>query len=67
VAADEVVKTGLPWTRGKYVLAVVPASRRLDLRLVHESFRPEPSSVAGMHPSPPALRIGHAPDPQHSL
>jgi Ala-tRNA(Pro) deacylase len=38
VAADEVLKTVAFRTRGKYVLAVVPASRRLDLRLVRESL-----------------------------
>jgi Ala-tRNA(Pro) deacylase len=38
VAADEVLKTVAVRTRGRYVLAVVPASRRLDLRLVRESL-----------------------------
>jgi Ala-tRNA(Pro) deacylase len=38
VAADQVLKTVALWTGGKYVLAVVPASRRLDLRLVHEAL-----------------------------
>jgi Ala-tRNA(Pro) deacylase len=38
VAADEVLKTVAVRTRGKYVLAVVPASRRLELRLVRESL-----------------------------
>jgi Ala-tRNA(Pro) deacylase len=38
VAADEVLKTVVVRTRGRYVLAVVPASRRLDLRLVRESL-----------------------------
>ena len=38
VAADEVLKTVAVRTRGKYALAVVPASRRLDLRLVRESL-----------------------------
>jgi Ala-tRNA(Pro) deacylase len=36
VAADEVLKTVALRSGGKYVLAVVPASRRLDLRLVRE-------------------------------
>jgi prolyl-tRNA editing enzyme YbaK/EbsC (Cys-tRNA(Pro) deacylase) len=38
VAADEVLKTVAVRTRGTYVLAVVPASRRLELRLVRESL-----------------------------
>ena len=38
VAADEVLKTVAVRTRGRYALAVVPASRRLDLRLVRESL-----------------------------
>jgi Ala-tRNA(Pro) deacylase len=36
VAADEVVKTVALCSQGKYVLAVVPASRRLELRRVRE-------------------------------
>jgi Ala-tRNA(Pro) deacylase len=38
VAADEVLKTVAVRTRASYVLAVVPASRRLELRLVRESL-----------------------------
>jgi Ala-tRNA(Pro) deacylase len=38
VAADQVLKTVALWTGGKYALAVVPASRRLDLRLVHQAL-----------------------------
>jgi prolyl-tRNA editing enzyme YbaK/EbsC (Cys-tRNA(Pro) deacylase) len=38
VAADEVLKTVGLRSKGKYVLAVVPASRRLELRLVRESL-----------------------------
>jgi Ala-tRNA(Pro) deacylase len=38
VTADEVLKTIALQTRGKYVLAVVPASRRLDLRLVRDAL-----------------------------
>jgi Aminoacyl-tRNA editing domain len=38
VAADEVLKTVAVRTRGTYVLAVVPASRRLELRLVRKSL-----------------------------
>jgi Ala-tRNA(Pro) deacylase len=38
VAADQVVKTVALWTGGKYVLAVLPASRRLELRLVHQAL-----------------------------
>ena len=37
VAAEEVLKTVALWTGGKYVLAVVPASRRLELRRVREA------------------------------
>jgi Ala-tRNA(Pro) deacylase len=36
IAADDVVKTVALVTRGGYVLAVVPASWRLDLRLVRD-------------------------------
>jgi Ala-tRNA(Pro) deacylase len=36
VAAEEVLKTVALWTGGKYVLAVLPASRRLELRRVRE-------------------------------
>jgi Ala-tRNA(Pro) deacylase len=38
VAANEVLKTVALWTGGKYVLAVVPASRRLDLRRAREAL-----------------------------
>jgi Ala-tRNA(Pro) deacylase len=38
VSADQVVKTVALWTGGKYVLAVLPASRRLELRLVHQAL-----------------------------
>ena len=38
VAAEEVLKTVALWTGGKYVLAVVPASRRLELRRVREAL-----------------------------
>jgi Ala-tRNA(Pro) deacylase len=38
VAADEVLKAVALWTGGKYVLAVVPAPRRLDLRRVREAL-----------------------------
>ena len=38
VAAEEVLKTVALWTGGKYVLAVVPAARRLDLRRVREAL-----------------------------
>jgi Ala-tRNA(Pro) deacylase len=38
VAADQVLKTVALWTGGKYALAVLPASRRLDLRLVHQAL-----------------------------
>jgi Ala-tRNA(Pro) deacylase len=38
VTADEVVKTVALRSGGKYVLAVLPASRRLELRLVRETL-----------------------------
>ena len=38
VAAEEVLKTVALWTGGKYVLAVVPASRRLDLRRARQAL-----------------------------
>ncbi|HET7519451.1 MAG TPA: YbaK/EbsC family protein [Actinomycetes bacterium] len=46
VAADEVLKTVALWTGGKYVLAVVPASRRLDLRLVHDALEDSAARLA---------------------
>jgi Ala-tRNA(Pro) deacylase len=46
VAADEVLKTVAVRTRGKDVLAVVPASRRLDLRLVRESLEDPDARLA---------------------
>ncbi|HEY6707675.1 MAG TPA: YbaK/EbsC family protein [Actinomycetota bacterium] len=46
VAADQVLKTVALWTGGKYVLAVVPASRRLDLRLVHEALEDSAARLA---------------------
>ncbi|HWD45746.1 MAG TPA: YbaK/EbsC family protein [Actinomycetota bacterium] len=46
VAADEVLKTVAVRSRGKYVLAVVPASRRLDLRLVHEALEDSAARLA---------------------
>jgi Ala-tRNA(Pro) deacylase len=46
VAADEVVKTVALWTGGKYALAVVPASRRLDLRLVREALEDPAARLA---------------------
>jgi Ala-tRNA(Pro) deacylase len=39
VAAEEVLKTVALWTGGKYALAVVPASRRLELRRVREALK----------------------------
>jgi Ala-tRNA(Pro) deacylase len=38
VAADSVVKTVALRSHGRYVLAVLPASRRLDMRLVHHAL-----------------------------
>jgi prolyl-tRNA editing enzyme YbaK/EbsC (Cys-tRNA(Pro) deacylase) len=38
VAAEEVLKTVALWTGGKYVLAVVPASRRLELRRARQAL-----------------------------
>jgi Ala-tRNA(Pro) deacylase len=46
VAADEVLKTVAIRTRGKYALAVVPASRRLDLRLVREALEDPAARLA---------------------
>jgi Ala-tRNA(Pro) deacylase len=46
VAADEVLKTVALRSQGKYVLAVVPASRRLDLRLVHEALEDSAARLA---------------------
>jgi len=43
VAAEEVLKTVALWTGGKYVLAVVPASRRLDLRRARAAL-PDPGA-----------------------
>jgi Ala-tRNA(Pro) deacylase len=46
VAADEVLKTVALWTGGKYALAVVPASRRLDLRLVRAALEDPAARLA---------------------
>ena len=46
VAADEVLKTVALWTGGKYVLGVVPASRRLDLRRVREALEDSAARLA---------------------
>ena len=46
VAADEVLKTVALWTGGKYVLAAVPASRRLELRLVHDALEDSAARLA---------------------
>jgi Ala-tRNA(Pro) deacylase len=46
VAADEVLKTVALWTGGKYLLAVVPASRRLDLRRVREALEDPAARLA---------------------
>jgi Ala-tRNA(Pro) deacylase len=46
VAADEVLKTVALWTGGKYVLAVVPAPRRLDLRRVREALEDPDARLA---------------------
>jgi Ala-tRNA(Pro) deacylase len=46
VAADEVLKTVGLWTGGKYVLAVVPAPRRLDLRRVREALEDPDARLA---------------------
>jgi Ala-tRNA(Pro) deacylase len=46
VAADEVLKTVALWTGGKYVLAVVPASRRLELRLVRQALEDPAARLA---------------------
>jgi Ala-tRNA(Pro) deacylase len=46
VAAEQVVKTVGLWTGGKYVLGVVPASRRLDLHLVHVALEDPAARLA---------------------
>jgi Ala-tRNA(Pro) deacylase len=46
VAADQVLKTVALWTGGKYVLAVVPASRRLELRLVRDALEDSAARLA---------------------
>jgi Ala-tRNA(Pro) deacylase len=46
MAAEEVLKTVALWTGGKYVLAVVPASRRLDLRRVREALEDPDARLA---------------------
>ena len=46
VAADEVLKTVALWTGGMYVLGVVPASRRLDLRLVCQALEDPATRLA---------------------
>jgi Ala-tRNA(Pro) deacylase len=46
VAADEVLKTVVLWTERKYVLAVVPASRRLELRLVRDALEDSAARLA---------------------
>jgi Ala-tRNA(Pro) deacylase len=46
VAAEEVLKTVALWTEGKYVLAVVPASRRLELRRVRDALEDSAARLA---------------------
>ena len=46
VAADQVLKTVALWTEGKYVLAVVPASRRLEPRLVRDALEDSAARLA---------------------
>ena len=46
VAADEVLKTVALWTERRYALAVVPASRRLDLRLVRDALEDPAARLA---------------------
>ena len=46
VAAEEVLKTVALWTGGKYALAVVPASRRLELRRVREALEDPAARLA---------------------
>jgi Ala-tRNA(Pro) deacylase len=46
VAAEQVLKTVALWTEGKYVLAVVPASRRLELRLVRDALEDSAARLA---------------------
>jgi Ala-tRNA(Pro) deacylase len=46
MTADQVLKTVALWTEGKYVLAVVPASRRLELRLVRDALEDSAARLA---------------------
>jgi Ala-tRNA(Pro) deacylase len=46
VAADAVLKTVALWTGGKYVLAVVPGPRRLDLRRVRDALEDPDARLA---------------------
>jgi Ala-tRNA(Pro) deacylase len=46
VTADEVVKTVALRSQGRYVLAVVPASRRLDMRLVQDALADQAARLA---------------------
>ena len=54
VAAEELLKTVALWTRGKYTLAVVPASRRLELRLVRAVLEDPAVRLATEDPIPSA-------------
>jgi Ala-tRNA(Pro) deacylase len=46
VTAEEVLKTVALWTGGKYVLAVVPASRRLELRRIRQALEDPAARLA---------------------
>ena len=64
VAAEEVLKTVALRSGGKYVLAVVPASRRLELRLVRETLEdPEVrlASEAELQADFPGYELGALP------
>ena len=64
VAADQVVKTVALWTGGKYVLAVVPAARRLDLRRVREALAdpgPRLATEAELQVDFPGYELGALP------
>jgi Ala-tRNA(Pro) deacylase len=64
VAAEEVVKTVALRSGGKYALAVVPASRRVDLRLVRQALEdPEArlASEAELQTDFPGYELGALP------
>jgi Ala-tRNA(Pro) deacylase len=64
VAAEDVLKTVALWTGGKYVLAVVPASRRLELRRARQALedpRARLASEAELQADFPGYELGALP------